>query len=62
MDTVSEPKGVTGELVEWIDGLELTSVPHEIKTRLKHLILDGIACSLVGARCGPLVSLWLLIV
>jgi aconitate decarboxylase len=40
----------TRTLSTWVEDLTLTSVPDEIKTRVKHLILDGIGCALVGAR------------
>jgi aconitate decarboxylase len=40
----------TRTLSTWVEDLPLTSVPDEIRTRVKHLILDGIGCALVGAR------------
>jgi aconitate decarboxylase len=48
----STPKsaGVTSKLVSWISTTELSSVPPEVQTRAKHLILDGLACALVGAH------------
>ena len=30
--------------------MELKDVPDEIQTRAKHVILDGLACGLVGAH------------
>src|SRR5260370_23525933 len=44
------PKGPTGELANWLYGLRLEAVPEVTRERAKHLILDGIACALVGAR------------
>lgn len=42
--------GTTAKLCEWITALEAASVPSEILERAKYLILDGIACGLVGAH------------
>ena len=42
--------GVTTRLCDWIHGLELDDVPPHVQTRAKHLILDGLACALTGAR------------
>src|ERR1700730_13221755 len=46
----TDPKGPTGELANWLYGLRLEAVPEATRERAKHLILDGIACALVGAR------------
>lgn len=46
----SNPAGVTGKLCNWIDSTDLSSIPSEVVTRAKYLILDGIACALVGAH------------
>ena len=42
--------GATSKLTNWIYTTELSSVPLEVQARAKHLILDGIACALVGAH------------
>ena len=42
--------GVTEELCQWIDHTTFESIPDPVKERSKHLILDGIACGLVGAH------------
>ena len=42
--------GVTEQLSQWIHQTTLEHVPDSIQQRAKHLILDGIACGLVGAR------------
>lgn len=47
---VSSPDGPTGKLCTWVDSLTLEDVPEDIKERTKYLILDGIACALVGAH------------
>jgi aconitate decarboxylase len=45
-----DPNGPTGKLSLWINELTLQSIPESIKTRAKYLMLDGIACALVGAH------------
>ncbi len=45
----TEPK-TTEALCTWIHGLTLADVPPEVVTRAKHVILDGVACGLVGAH------------
>ena len=42
--------GPTERLSTWIASIKLDSVPSEIRTRAKYLILDGLACGLVGAH------------
>ena len=46
----TDAKGPTGELANWLYHLRLEAVPEATRERAKHLILDGIACALVGAR------------
>jgi aconitate decarboxylase len=46
----TDPDGQTGKLCTWIEGMKLESIPEEVKTRAKYLILDGIGCGLVGAH------------
>ncbi|KAK5991632.1 Cis-aconitate decarboxylase-like protein oryM [Cladobotryum mycophilum] len=47
---VSDPASPTGQLCQWIASLTLDSIPEDLRTRAKYLILDGIACGLVGAH------------
>ncbi|KAI3320501.1 2-methylcitrate dehydratase PrpD [Xylariaceae sp. AK1471] len=47
---LSEDTGATAHLCNWITNLQLKDVPTEVLERAKHLILDGIACGLIGAR------------
>jgi 2-methylcitrate dehydratase PrpD len=42
--------GPTGQLADWLHRLTLDSVPRDVQARAKHLILDGVACALVGAQ------------
>ena len=42
--------GPTGRLCDWLQRLKLDAVPPAVQARAKHLILDGIACALVGAK------------
>lgn len=44
------PDGPTGKLCHWVHSLSLEDVPKEAQARAKCLILDGIACLLVGAH------------
>lgn len=47
----SEPNTqVTKDLCKWIVSTTWDSVPVEVRTRAKYLLLDGISCALVGAR------------
>ena len=46
----AETTGVTEQLCQWIHQTTFDSIPDSIKERSKHLILDGIACGLVGAH------------
>lgn len=45
-----DPDGVTGQLCTWIAEIQLGDVPENTRTRVKHLILDGLACALHGAH------------
>ncbi|KAK9424296.1 putative SpoK [Seiridium unicorne] len=49
-ETNNEESGVTAALSTWIAGLKREDIPTQVLERAKHLILDGIACGLVGAR------------
>ena len=42
--------GPTGRLAHWLQHLSLDDVPGEVRERAKYLLLDGVACALVGAR------------
>jgi aconitate decarboxylase len=42
--------GPTGRLSCWLANTTLDDVPATVRERVKHLILDGIACALVGAQ------------
>ncbi|KAL9116787.1 MAG: hypothetical protein Q9187_006682 [Circinaria calcarea] len=48
--SVSDPDGITGKLCNWAYNLELSQVPQAQQTRAKHIILDGLACGIVGAH------------
>jgi aconitate decarboxylase len=43
-------RGPTGRLADWLHRLTLDAVPPEVQARAKHLLLDGVACALVGAQ------------
>ena len=46
----SDPTGPTGKLCTWINTIRLDSIPSPVLERAKFLILDGLACALVGAH------------
>jgi len=46
----TDPAGPTGQLATWLQDFDLTDVPRTVQNRAKSLILDGIACAIVGAR------------
>jgi aconitate decarboxylase len=46
----TDPAGPTGRLATWVAKTTLDDVPASIRDRAKHLMLDGIACALVGAQ------------
>lgn len=48
--TPSKPDGITGQLCNWITSTQFSDIPSEVVERAKYLILDGIACALVGAH------------
>jgi aconitate decarboxylase len=46
----SNPAGVTGRLSNWIHSTNLSTVPPQVVTRAKYLILDGVGCAIVGSH------------
>jgi aconitate decarboxylase len=46
----TDPAGPTGRLATWVAETTLEDVPASVRDRAKHLVLDGIACALVGAQ------------
>jgi aconitate decarboxylase len=42
--------GATGTLATWLAAIQLEAVPEQVRTRAKYLILDGLACAIVGAQ------------
>jgi 2-methylcitrate dehydratase PrpD len=48
--TPTDVAGPTGMLATWLAEIRLEAVPAKVQTRAKHLILDGLACALVGAQ------------
>ncbi|MFE8954468.1 MmgE/PrpD family protein [Streptomyces althioticus] len=46
----TDPGGPTGMLATWLAGTTLEDIPAAVRERAKHLLLDGVACALVGAR------------
>jgi aconitate decarboxylase len=48
--SATNPDGPTGKLATWVANTTLEDVPYEVRDRARHLILDGVACALVGAQ------------
>ncbi len=46
----TNPEGPTGRLATWVASTTLADVPASTRERARHLILDGIACAIVGAQ------------
>src|ERR1700690_1060018 len=46
----TDPNGPTGRLATWLANTTLDDVPAPVREHAKHLLLDGIACALVGAQ------------
>jgi aconitate decarboxylase len=49
-NAATDPMGPTGRLATWLAGTTLEDVPAQVRDHAKHLILDGVACALVGAQ------------
>ncbi|MFG2122621.1 MmgE/PrpD family protein [Streptomyces sp. NPDC048710] len=46
----TDPDGPTGRLATWLAHVTLDDIPDRVRTRARHLLLDGIACALIGAQ------------
>src|SRR5271156_5019888 len=46
----TDPAGPTGRLATWLAEVTLDDVPASVREHAKHLLLDGVACALVGAQ------------
>lgn len=46
----SAPDGITGQVCQWIDSVQLSDIPSNVQTKVKYLVLDGLACAIVGAK------------
>src|ERR1700680_2749456 len=46
----TDPNGSTGRLATWLANTTLDDMPPPVRERAKHLLLDGVACALVGAQ------------
>ncbi|OKL63217.1 hypothetical protein UA08_01310 [Talaromyces atroroseus] len=45
-----ETPGVTKQLCQWLETFTLDDVPEDVRVRAKYLILDGLACGIVGSH------------
>ena len=46
----TDPNGPTGRLATWLAATTLNDIPPSVREHAKHLLLDGVACALVGAQ------------
>src|SRR5579864_4726272 len=46
----TDPNGPTGRLATWLAKTTLDDIPPSVREHAKHLLLDGVACALVGAQ------------
>ena len=46
----TDPNGPTGRLATWLAATTLDDIPPSVREHAKHLLLDGVACALVGAQ------------
>jgi 2-methylcitrate dehydratase PrpD len=49
-NAATDPAGPTGRLATWLATTTLEDVPAGVRERAKYLLLDGVACALVGAQ------------
>lgn len=45
-----ESAGVTKKLCQWIQDINLEDIPEDVRIRAKYVVLDGLACAIVGSR------------
>ncbi|MFE1963142.1 MmgE/PrpD family protein [Streptomyces sp. NPDC059479] len=46
----TDPDGPTGQLADWLTATTLDQIPAPVRERAAHLVLDGLACALIGAQ------------
>ncbi|MFF1556032.1 MmgE/PrpD family protein [Streptomyces sp. NPDC058279] len=46
----TDPDGPTGRLATWLATTSSEDIPAGVRERAAHLVLDGLACALIGAR------------
>src|ERR1700741_3067141 len=46
----TDPNGPKGRLATWLADTTLDDIPASVREHAKHLLLDGVACALVGAQ------------
>lgn len=45
-----QPPPITSELCEWVQSLKLEDIPEEVLLRTRYIILDGLACAIIGSH------------
>lgn len=46
----NKPAGVTKQLSQWLEKFSWDDIPEDVRTRAKYIILDGLACAIVGSH------------
>jgi hypothetical protein len=46
----ADPNGPTGQLAAWVASTTLNDIPPSVRTHAMHLLLDAVACALLGAQ------------
>ncbi|KAF6237816.1 hypothetical protein HO173_004017 [Letharia columbiana] len=44
------PDGIAGQVCNRIESVQLSDMPSNVQTKVKYLVLDAIACAIVGAK------------
>lgn len=50
MGTNNTSPALTAELCQWIHSVQLSDIPDEVVERIRYLILDGLACAMIGSH------------
>ncbi|OJJ30779.1 hypothetical protein ASPWEDRAFT_43655 [Aspergillus wentii DTO 134E9] len=50
IDVSANKEPVTEPFASWVASLSLSDVPEDVRTRVKHILLDGLGCALLGSK------------
>ena len=45
-----QPPPITNELCQWVQSLQLEDIPEDVLLRTRYIILDGLACAIIGSH------------